>query len=166
VSFDVDIFVDNPSKTELYSLTKHQLKLVVECEPNTKKAELCQAILDCFVKKDLIPEEQPPTSKSELEIRRLELKHRTNEPQRDQECQLKMKELELREKELEMKDKQMQLQLKLKELELQKVATPTTRPEPPSTTSISFDVRKSANMASTTIYGTTNGQSHFENLKK
>ena len=59
-----------PSKTELYSLTKPQLKLVadkivIEFE---SKAELYQAIL-VFVEEDLIPEEQPPTSNSELEIR-------------------------------------------------------------------------------------------------
>jgi len=47
---NVDTFVDNPSKTEYYSLTKPQLKLVadkivVEYEFNTKKAELCQAKL-------------------------------------------------------------------------------------------------------------------------
>ena len=100
MSFDADTFVGNPLKMELYSLTKPQLKLVadkiaIEYESNTKKAELCQAILDHVVKEDLIPEEQPPTSNSELEIRRFELEHRANEQQRDQECQLRMKELEL-----------------------------------------------------------------------
>jgi len=89
-------------------------KIVIEYESNTKKAELHQAMPDYFVEEDLIPEEQPPKNKSELEIRWLELEHRANEQQRDQECQLKMKELELREKELEMKDKEMHLQLKLK----------------------------------------------------
>ena len=101
-------------RSSTYSLTKPQLKLVadkivVEYESNAKKAELCQAILDCFVEEDLIPEEQPPTSNSELEIRQLELEQRANAKQRDQECQLKMKELELREKELEIKDKEIQL---------------------------------------------------------
>ena len=71
MSFDADTFVDNPSKMELYSLTKPQLKLVadkivIEYE---SKAELRQAILVYFVEEDLIPEEQPPTSNSELEIR-------------------------------------------------------------------------------------------------
>ena len=116
MSFDVNTFVGNPSKTELYGLTKPQLKLVadkveIEYESNAKKVELCQAILDYFIEEDLITVEQPPIS-SAVEIRRLELEHRANEQQRDQECQFKMKELELREKELEMRDREMQLQLK------------------------------------------------------
>ena len=147
MSFDVNSFVDNPSKTELYSLTKPQLKLVadkivIEYEYNVKKAELRQAILDYFVEEDLIPEEQPSLSDRELEIRRLELEHRANEQQRDQDCQVRLKELELREKELEMKDREIQLQLKLKELELRKVATPTTPTEPPPATASSFDVSR------------------------
>ena len=147
MSFDVNSFVDNPSKTELYSLTKPQLKLVadkivIEYEYNVKKAELRQAILDYFVEEDLIPEEQPSPSDRELEIRRLELEHRANEQQRDQDCQVRLKELELREKELEMKDREIQLQLKLKELELRKVATPTTPIEPPPATAPSFDVSR------------------------
>ena len=131
MSFDVNTFVGNPSKTELYGLTKPQLKLIadkveIEYESNAKKVELRQAILDYFIEEDLITEEQPPISGA-VEIRRLELEHRTNEQQHDQECQLKMKELELRErKELEVRDREMQLQLKLKELELQKVTTSTT----------------------------------------
>ena len=146
MSFDVNTFVGNPSKTELYGLTKPQLKLVadkveIEYESNAKKVELRQAILDYFIEEDLITVEQPPIS-SAVEIRRLELEHRANEQQRDQECQFKMKELELREKELEMRDREMQLQLKLKELELQKVTTSTTRSEPTSTASTSFDVSR------------------------
>ena len=146
MSFDVNTFVGNPSKTELYGLTKPQLKLVadkveIEYESNAKKVELRQAILDYFIEEDLITDEQPPISGA-VEIRRLELEHRANKHQRDQECQLKMKELELREKELEVRDREMQLQLKLKELELQKVTTSTTRSEPPSTASTSFDVSR------------------------
>ena len=92
---NIDTFFDNSSKTEFY---KPQLKLVadkivvdkivVEYEFNTKKAELCQAILDYFVEEDLIPEEQPPTNNSELKIRQLKLEHRAHEQQRDQEFQL------------------------------------------------------------------------------
>ena len=116
----------------MYSLTKPQLKLVadkleIEYDSSAKKVELCQAILDYCIEEDLIPEEQPPASNSAVEIKRLELEHRANEQQRDQECQLKMKELELREKELEMKDREMQLQLKLKELELQRATSAPAR---------------------------------------
>lgn len=81
LSFDVNTFVGNLSKTELYGLTKPQLKLVADtvkiaCVPNAKKVELRQAILDYFIEEDLIPEEQLPISSSAFEIKRLELEHR------------------------------------------------------------------------------------------
>ena len=146
MSFDVDTFVADPSRTVLCSLTKPQLKQVVakvgiECDTNAKKAELRWALLDYFIEEDLIPEEHPSTSSNELEIKRLELEHKAHEQKLEQECRLKLKELELREKELEIKDREIQLQIKLKELELKKPSTSESVPTTASTTP-SFDVSR------------------------
>ena len=63
MSFDIERFVANPSKTELFTLTKPQLKQVVDkleivCEINAKKIELRTLVLDYFIEEDLIAEEQ------------------------------------------------------------------------------------------------------------
>ena len=107
MSFDIDHFVANLSKMELYGLTKPQLKQVVDkigldCDTSAKKVELRQILFDHFVEEDLISEEQISTNNSEIEIRRLELEHQAQEQQREQECRLKLRELDLREKELDV----------------------------------------------------------------
>ena len=135
MSFNVEEFIVQPTKRELFSLSKPQLKQVVErleisCEPTAKKPELRQLVLDHFVEEDIMDELQDGGT-SELEIKRLELEHKAREQEKERECQIKMKELELRQleiemaekelamkRELEMKEKDLQLQLKLKELEV------------------------------------------------
>ena len=148
MSFDIERFVTHLSKTELYALTKPQLrqvigKLEIHCEISAKKIELRQLLLDHFVEEDLIPEEQLSDSgNSDVEIKRLELELRAREQERDHECQLKLKELELKEKELAVREREMQLQLKLKELEVQKAAPPaSTEPPPPAAFDVSRQVR-------------------------
>jgi len=46
MSFDVDIFVDNLSKTELYSLTKPQLKLAADKVVNMNPMLKSRVMLD------------------------------------------------------------------------------------------------------------------------
>ena len=144
--FDIERFVANPLKTELFTLTKPQLKQVVDkleidCEINAKKIELRMLVLDYFIEENLIAEEQlSDTSNNEVEIKRLELEHRAREQERDHDCQLKLKELELREKELTLNEREMQLQLQLKELEVSKAATPVSTESLP--TIASFDVSR------------------------
>ena len=146
MSFDIERFVTNPSKTELFTLTKPQLKQVVDkleidCEINAKKIELRTLVSDYFIEEDLIAEEQlSNTSNNEVEIKRLELEHRAREQERDHDCQLKLKELELREKELALQEREMQLQLQLKELEVSKAATPVSTESLP--TIAPFDVSR------------------------
>ena len=136
--FDIVRFVTNLSKTELFALTKPQLKqvvdkLVIECEINAKKIELRKLVLDYFIEEDLIIEEQlSDNSNNEIEIKRLELEHRAREQERDHDCQLKSKELKLREKELAIKEREMQLQLQLKELEASKAAISVSTKTPPA----------------------------------
>ena len=72
--FDVNSFVANPSKAELYGLTKPQLKQVVdktglEYDANTKKVELQHILLDHSIEEDLISEEQTSTGNSDVEIK-------------------------------------------------------------------------------------------------
>ena len=60
--FDVDTFVANLSKMELYGLTKPQLKQVVdkiglEYDRNSKKVELWQNLLDHLIEEVMISEE-------------------------------------------------------------------------------------------------------------
>ena len=60
--FDVDTFVANLSKMELYGLTKPQLKQVVdkiglEYDRNSKKVELWQSLLDHLIEEVMISEE-------------------------------------------------------------------------------------------------------------
>ena len=78
--FVVDSFVANPSKIELYGLTKPQLKQVVdkiglEYDTNAKKVKLRQILFDHFIEKDLIFEEHTSAGNSDIEIKRLELEH-------------------------------------------------------------------------------------------
>lgn len=92
MSFDVNTFATNPSKTALYNLTKTQLRQVVdkvglECDTTAKKAELREALLDYFIEEDLISEEQLSTS-DKLEIKRLELEHKAREQKLEQEGRL------------------------------------------------------------------------------
>ena len=148
MSFDVNTFIADPSTTVLCSLTKPQLKQVVdavsiECDINAKKVVLQQVLLDYFIEEGLILE-QPSTSSNELEIKRLELEHKAQEQRLEQEGRIKLKELELQEKELEMKDKEIQLQIKLKELELMKSTPVSTTESLPATASAtpSFDVSR------------------------
>ena len=91
MSFDVDNFVANPSKTELYGLAKPQLKQVadkigLEYDTSAKKVELQQILLDHFIEEDLIQEEQASAGNSDVEIKQLELEHQAQEQQREQEC--------------------------------------------------------------------------------
>lgn len=149
MSFNLEEFLARPSKRELDSLLKPQLRQVVrqleiECEEHAKKAELKRLVLDYFVQEDLISDDKLNGVDSELEIKRLELEHQAREQEKNRECQLKMKELELKEKEiaarneldlkerelalqneLDLKEKELQMQLNLKELELKSKTVPT-----------------------------------------
>ena len=69
MSFDVDHFVANPSKTELYGFTKPQLKQVIgkiglDYDTSAKNTELQQT----FVEENLILEELISTCNSEIGI--------------------------------------------------------------------------------------------------
>ena len=108
MSFNLEDFIAHPSKEELDSLLKPQLRQVVqrlkiEHEENAKKAELKRLILDYLVEGDLTPDDELDSASSEVEIRRLELEHNAREQEKQRECQLKLKELELREKEIAAK---------------------------------------------------------------
>ena len=127
MSFNVEEFIVQPTKRELFSLSKPQLKQVVErleisCEPTAKKPELRQLVLDHFVEEDIMDELQDGGT-SELEIKRLELEHKAREQEKERECQIKMKELELRQLEIEMAEKELamkhELEMKEKDLQLQ-----------------------------------------------
>ena len=65
MSFDIEEFITHPSKRELDSLLKSQLKQVVqrlgisvENEEKAKKAEMKRCLLDYFVEEDLLSEEE------------------------------------------------------------------------------------------------------------
>ena len=164
MSFNVEEFASNPTKSGLNSLLKAQLKQLVEhlsitVGPSATKAELRKKLTEYFVE-DLLSEEEEEVSDSvhatKLELKRLELEHQAREQERERECQLKMKELEIREKEMnakrevelkekelvlrkeEIKEKELELQLKLKEIE----AKPADRPPGTEKTEVSFDVSR------------------------
>jgi len=101
MSFNIEEFITNPSKTELDSLLKgqsrqvvQQLEITVENEKRAKKAELKRLLLEYFVEEDLILEDKPG-SDSQLEMKRFELEHQARQQEKERECQLRMKELEL-----------------------------------------------------------------------
>lgn len=76
-------------------------------------------LVEYFVEEDLMSEEEASgdTHGAELELKRLELEHKTRELEREWECQLKLKELEIREKEMNAK---MEVEMKEKELALRR----------------------------------------------
>ena len=167
MSFDIEEFIAHPSKRELDSLLKPQLKQVVqrlgisvENEEKAKKAEMKRWLLDYFVEEDLLSEEELNSvgSESQLEMKRLELEHQARQQEKDRECQLRMKELELKEKEiaakneldlkerelaiqkeLDFKEKELQIQLKIKELELKAKMTPVSKEPTAGSTNENFD---------------------------
>ena len=58
-----------------------------------KTADLKCFVLDCFIEEDLISEDELNSAGSEVQIKRLELKHDAREQEKNRECQLRMKEL-------------------------------------------------------------------------
>ena len=141
MSFNLEEFIKHPSKKDLDSLLKPQLKKVAQLlniEPGEqmKKVELKHLVLDHLIEEDIILDDEL-NGVNKVEIKRLELEHDAREQERNRECQLRMRELVLREqeiaakkeldlkerelemqKEVELKEKELQMQYKMKELEL------------------------------------------------
>ena len=97
MSFILEDFIAHPSKEELDSLLKPQLRQVVQQlkidhKENAKKAELKRLILDCLVEEDLIPDDELDSASSKVEIRQLELEHNARKQEKQREFQLKLKE--------------------------------------------------------------------------
>ena len=95
LSFNIEQFIANPSKTELDSLLKGQLRQVVqrleinvENEEKAKKVELKRLLLEYFVEEDLILEDELNSvgSDSQLEMKRLELEHQARQQEKEREC--------------------------------------------------------------------------------
>ena len=94
MSCDLEEFIKHPSKKDLDSLLKPQLKQVAQLlniEPGEqmKKVELKRLVLDHLIEEDLILDDEL-NGVNEVEIKRLELEHDAREQERNRECQLRI----------------------------------------------------------------------------
>ena len=84
MSFNLEEFIKHPSKKDLDSLLKPQLKQVaqllnIESGEQMKKVELKRLVLDHFIEEDLISDDELINGVNEVEIKQLELEHDARE---------------------------------------------------------------------------------------
>jgi len=105
MSFNIEEFITHPSRRELDSLLKTQLRQLVQWleipvdnVEKAKKVEMKRLLLDHLVEENLLSEDELNSVGSELqlEIKRLQLEHQARQQENDRECQLKLKKLLLR----------------------------------------------------------------------